>query len=123
MEITKGWNANRNFKLLEEREGKIRENQTTIQAGEDQWSQKEHILTPSGSQGVNQTNSPVASHHSETSKARAKSHHPSHFRKVSRRRQGSKGKNRTTFIQRKKESDPMIQKLLELVKEVHRHKK
>ncbi|MBW0476582.1 hypothetical protein O181_016297 [Austropuccinia psidii MF-1] len=42
---------------------------------------------------------------------------------VSRRRQGYKGKNKTSFNQRQRESDPMIQKLLELVKEVHKSKK
>ncbi|MBW0581973.1 hypothetical protein O181_121688 [Austropuccinia psidii MF-1] len=36
MVITKGWNANRKFKLLEERAARIRENQATIQAIEEQ---------------------------------------------------------------------------------------
>ncbi|MBW0492801.1 hypothetical protein O181_032516 [Austropuccinia psidii MF-1] len=38
----------------------------------------------------------------------------------SRRRQGYKGKNKTTLSHRKRESAAMIQKLLDLVKEVHK---
>ncbi|MBW0493532.1 hypothetical protein O181_033247 [Austropuccinia psidii MF-1] len=38
-------------------------------------------------------------------------------------KQGYKGKNKTTFSQRKVESDPMIQKLSYLVKDVHRNQK
>ncbi|MBW0486971.1 hypothetical protein O181_026686 [Austropuccinia psidii MF-1] len=34
-----------------------------------------------------------------------------------------KGKNKTSFDQRQRESDPMIQKLLDLVKEVHKSQK
>ncbi|MBW0554417.1 hypothetical protein O181_094132 [Austropuccinia psidii MF-1] len=102
MEITKGWNPNGKFKLLEEREDKIRENKATFQAMEEQWSQKEHILNPSGSQGVLQPNSPVDSYHSGSSQTVAKSHHSSQLQKVSRKRQGQKGKNKTTFRQRKK---------------------
>ncbi|MBW0495135.1 hypothetical protein O181_034850 [Austropuccinia psidii MF-1] len=45
------------------------------------------------------------------------------YQEVSRRRQEYKGQNKTTFNQRKRESDPMRQKLLLLVKEVHRSKK
>ncbi|MBW0461047.1 hypothetical protein O181_000762 [Austropuccinia psidii MF-1] len=52
MENSKGWNPNRQLKILEEGEAKIRENQATIQTIEEQWGQKENILTPSGSQGV-----------------------------------------------------------------------
>ncbi|MBW0467058.1 hypothetical protein O181_006773 [Austropuccinia psidii MF-1] len=40
---------------------------------------------------------------------------------ISRRRQGYKGKNKTAFNQRKTESNPMIQNLLDLVTEVHKH--
>ncbi|MBW0472619.1 hypothetical protein O181_012334 [Austropuccinia psidii MF-1] len=40
-----------------------------------------------------------------------------------RRRQGYNGKNKTSFNQRQKDSDPMIQKLLDLVKEVHTNQK
>ncbi|MBW0539814.1 hypothetical protein O181_079529 [Austropuccinia psidii MF-1] len=78
---------------------------------------------PSGSQGAGQISSPVASHHSETSRLVAKSHHSSQLQEVSRIRQGNKGKNKTSFNQRRKESDPMIQKLLDLVKEVHKNQK
>ncbi|MBW0532428.1 hypothetical protein O181_072143 [Austropuccinia psidii MF-1] len=42
---------------------------------------------------------------------------------ISRGRQGYKGKNKTTFSQRKRESDPMIQKLLDLMTEVHKNQK
>ncbi|MBW0575384.1 hypothetical protein O181_115099 [Austropuccinia psidii MF-1] len=47
VEITKSWNPNRKFKLLEERKAKIRDNKAKIQAIEEQWSQKENIHTPS----------------------------------------------------------------------------
>ncbi|MBW0479102.1 hypothetical protein O181_018817 [Austropuccinia psidii MF-1] len=40
MVITKGWNPNRKLKLLEERAARIRENQATIQAIEEQLNQK-----------------------------------------------------------------------------------
>ncbi|MBW0583562.1 hypothetical protein O181_123277 [Austropuccinia psidii MF-1] len=63
MVITKGWNPNRQFKLLEEREARISENQAIIQAIEEQLNQTEPTLIPSGSQVVDQSNSPVASHH------------------------------------------------------------
>ncbi|MBW0533825.1 hypothetical protein O181_073540 [Austropuccinia psidii MF-1] len=41
----------------------------------------------------------------------------------SRRRQGHKGRNKTSFHQRQRESEPIIQKLFELVKEVHKNQK
>ncbi|MBW0468875.1 hypothetical protein O181_008590 [Austropuccinia psidii MF-1] len=44
--ITKGWNPNRQLKLLEERETRIRESQATIQAIEEQLNQKEPTLIP-----------------------------------------------------------------------------
>ncbi|MBW0541663.1 hypothetical protein O181_081378 [Austropuccinia psidii MF-1] len=44
MEITKGWNPTRKFRILEERETRLRENQATIQAIEEQ-------LTQTGFQG------------------------------------------------------------------------
>ncbi|MBW0531270.1 hypothetical protein O181_070985 [Austropuccinia psidii MF-1] len=50
-----------------------------------------------------------------------KSHHLSKSQEFSRRRQGYKAKTKTTFNQRKRESDPMIQKLLNLVKKVHKN--
>ncbi|MBW0490754.1 hypothetical protein O181_030469 [Austropuccinia psidii MF-1] len=68
MVIIKVWNPNRKFKLLKEREARIRENKATIQAIEEQLNEKEHNLFPSGSQGVDQPDSPVASHNSGTSR-------------------------------------------------------
>ncbi|MBW0478576.1 hypothetical protein O181_018291 [Austropuccinia psidii MF-1] len=112
---TKGWNPTRKFRLLEERATRIRENQDTIQAIKEQQSQTGPTLIPSISQGVDQPNSPVASEHSDTSRSVAKSQHSSQSQVVSRRRQGYKGKNKTSFSQKQKESDPMIQKLLDLV--------
>ncbi|MBW0466651.1 hypothetical protein O181_006366 [Austropuccinia psidii MF-1] len=109
-----------------EREARIRENQATIQAIEEQLNQKEHSLIPSGSKGVDQPNSPVASHHSHhsgTSRSVAKSHHYSQFQALSRRRQGSKGKNKNSFSQRQKGSDTTIQRLFDLVKEVNKSHK
>ncbi|MBW0566758.1 hypothetical protein O181_106473 [Austropuccinia psidii MF-1] len=123
MVITKGWNSNRKFKLLEGRASRIRDNQAKIQAIEEQLSQKENTLIPSGSQGVDKPSFPVASHYSGTSRSVAKSNNSSQSQGISRRRQGSKGKNRTSFNQLKKESDPMIQKLLNLVKKVRKSHK
>ncbi|MBW0473340.1 hypothetical protein O181_013055 [Austropuccinia psidii MF-1] len=123
MVITKGWNATQQFRLLEVRANRIRENKATIKAIEEQLTQTGHTQIPSGSQGVGQTSSPVASHHSGTRISVAKSHHSSQSQEVSRRRQGYKGKNKTSFNQRQKESDPMIQKLFDLVKEVHKNQK
>ncbi|MBW0483038.1 hypothetical protein O181_022753 [Austropuccinia psidii MF-1] len=94
MVITKGWNPTRKFRLLEERATMVRENQATIQAIDEKLNQKEPTLIPSGSQGVNQPKSPVASHHSGTRRAVAKSHHSLQSQVVSRRRQGYKGKTR-----------------------------
>ncbi|MBW0518485.1 hypothetical protein O181_058200 [Austropuccinia psidii MF-1] len=101
MVITKGWNPTRQFRLLEVRANRIRENQATIQAIEEQLTQTGHTQIPSGSQGAGQISSPVASHHSETNRSVAKSHHSSQSQEVSSRRQGYKGKNNTTFSQRK----------------------
>ncbi|MBW0580651.1 hypothetical protein O181_120366, partial [Austropuccinia psidii MF-1] len=66
MVITKGWNPNSKVKLLEERESRIRENQSAIQEMEKQVNQKEHTLIPSGSQGINKQDSTVTSNHSGT---------------------------------------------------------
>ncbi|MBW0556575.1 hypothetical protein O181_096290 [Austropuccinia psidii MF-1] len=77
MVIIKGWNTNRQLKLLEERATRIRENKSTIQDIEEQLNQTEPTLIPSGSQGVDQPNSPVASNHSGTSRIVSKSHHSS----------------------------------------------
>ncbi|MBW0520319.1 hypothetical protein O181_060034 [Austropuccinia psidii MF-1] len=123
MIITKGWNPTRQFRFLEVRAHRIRENQATIQAIEQQLIQTGHTQIPSGSQGAGKISSPVASHHSETNRSVAKSHHYSQSQEVFRRRQGKKGKNKTTFSQRKRDSDPMIQKLLDLVKEVQKKPK
>ncbi|MBW0547500.1 hypothetical protein O181_087215 [Austropuccinia psidii MF-1] len=123
MIITKGWNPTRQFRLLEVRANRIGENQATIQAIEEQPNQTGNTQIPSGSQVAGQISFQVASQHSETNRSVAKSHHSSQSQEVSRRRQGYKGKNKTTFRQRSEESDPMIQKLLDLVKEVHNNKK
>ncbi|MBW0584240.1 hypothetical protein O181_123955 [Austropuccinia psidii MF-1] len=123
MIIAKGWNPTRNFRLLEVRPNRIRENKATIQAIEEQLTQTGPTQIPSGSQGAGQISSPVASHHSETNRSVAKSHHSSQSQEVSRRRQGYKGRNKTTFRQRKREPDSMIKKLLDLVKEVHKNQK
>ncbi|MBW0463637.1 hypothetical protein O181_003352 [Austropuccinia psidii MF-1] len=60
MVITKGWNTTRKFRLLEVRANRLRENQATIQAIEEQLTQTGHTQIPSGSQGVGQTSSSVA---------------------------------------------------------------
>ncbi|MBW0522218.1 hypothetical protein O181_061933 [Austropuccinia psidii MF-1] len=63
MVITKGWNPTRQSRLLEDRATRIRKNQATIQAIEEQLNQTGHTQIPSGSQGSCQTSSPVSSHH------------------------------------------------------------
>ncbi|MBW0501591.1 hypothetical protein O181_041306 [Austropuccinia psidii MF-1] len=123
MEINKGWNPTRQFRLLEERETRIREKQGTIQDIEGKLNQAGPTLIPSGSQGVDQTSFPVASNHSGTNRSVANSHNYSKSQAGSRRRQGYKGKNKTSFNQTQRESDPMIQKLLDMVKEVHKSQK
>ncbi|MBW0464338.1 hypothetical protein O181_004053 [Austropuccinia psidii MF-1] len=120
MEINKGWKPTRQFRLLEERETSIRDNEATIQDIEEQLKKTEPTLIPSGSQGVDQPNSPVASYHSGDRRSVAKSHHSSQSQVISRIKQGYKGKTKTSFSHRKKELDPMIQKLLDLVKEVQK---
>ncbi|MBW0486193.1 hypothetical protein O181_025908 [Austropuccinia psidii MF-1] len=121
--ITKGWNPTKQFRLLEVRANRIRGNRATIQAIEEQLTQRGLTKIPSGSQGVGQTTSPVDLHHSGTRRLVAKSHHSSQSQEVSRRRQGYKGKSKTSFNQRKKGSETMIQKLFDLVKEVHKYQK
>ncbi|MBW0567956.1 hypothetical protein O181_107671 [Austropuccinia psidii MF-1] len=64
MLITKGWNCTRKFRVLEVKANRIRENQATIQAIEEQLTQTGHMQIPSGSQGVDPTSSPVASQNS-----------------------------------------------------------
>ncbi|MBW0515870.1 hypothetical protein O181_055585 [Austropuccinia psidii MF-1] len=94
MLITKGWNPNRPFKLLEERETRIRENQATIQDIEEQLNQTEPTLIPSGSQGVDQPRYVVALQKLGTRRSVAKSHKYSQSQVVSRGRQGYKGKSK-----------------------------
>ncbi|MBW0498362.1 hypothetical protein O181_038077 [Austropuccinia psidii MF-1] len=60
MVITKGWDPTRKFRVLEKRETRIRDNQATIQAKEEQLSKTGPTLIPSASQVVDQPNSPVA---------------------------------------------------------------
>ncbi|MBW0466643.1 hypothetical protein O181_006358 [Austropuccinia psidii MF-1] len=98
MGITKRWNPNRKFKILEEREAKIGENQATIKPMEEKWSQKDNTFIPSGSKEMeSQPNYSVDSYHTEYGKSGSKSHDSSQFLVVSRRRKGSKGKNRNSF--------------------------
>ncbi|MBW0494893.1 hypothetical protein O181_034608 [Austropuccinia psidii MF-1] len=61
MVLTRAWNPTRQFRLLEVRENRIRENQATIQAIEEQLTQTGHTQVPSGSLGAGQISSPVAS--------------------------------------------------------------
>ncbi|MBW0587032.1 hypothetical protein O181_126747, partial [Austropuccinia psidii MF-1] len=91
MVIKKGWNLTRQFRLLDVRAKRIRDNQATIQAIEEQLTHTRHTHIPSGSQGAGQISSPVASHHSETNRSVAKSNHSLQYQEVSRRRQGYKG--------------------------------
>ncbi|MBW0571859.1 hypothetical protein O181_111574 [Austropuccinia psidii MF-1] len=77
MVITKGWNPNSHFKLLEERAARIRENKATIQTIEELLKQKEPTQIPSGAEGVDQPKYPVASHHSGKIIPVAKSNHSS----------------------------------------------
>ncbi|MBW0491860.1 hypothetical protein O181_031575 [Austropuccinia psidii MF-1] len=123
MLITKVWNPTRYFRLLEGRATRIRENQATIQAIEEQLNQTGPTMIPSGSQGVNKPGSTGTTHHSGTSRSVAKGNHSLQSQVVSRRRQGYKGKNKPSFSQREEESYPVIQKLFELVKEVHKSQK
>ncbi|MBW0473036.1 hypothetical protein O181_012751 [Austropuccinia psidii MF-1] len=106
--ITYRWIPNRKFKLLEERAARIRENKATIQAIQEQLNQKENTLIPSGSQEVDQLNSPVASQHKGTRRSVAKSHHCSKTQVLFRRRQESKGKNKTSFNQSQEKSDAQL---------------
>ncbi|MBW0536758.1 hypothetical protein O181_076473 [Austropuccinia psidii MF-1] len=88
MVITKGWNPTRQFRLPEVRTKRIMENQATIRAIEEKLTQTGHTQIHSGSQGVGQTSSPVASSHSETRRSVAKSPYSSQSRVGFRRRQG-----------------------------------
>ncbi|MBW0588983.1 hypothetical protein O181_128698 [Austropuccinia psidii MF-1] len=66
MLIPEGFNYSRQLRILEERETRIRQNQATIQAIEEWLKQIGPTLIPSGSQKLDQPNSPVASNHSGT---------------------------------------------------------
>ncbi|MBW0468196.1 hypothetical protein O181_007911 [Austropuccinia psidii MF-1] len=103
--IAKGWNPTRKSRLLEVRSNRIRMDQATIQAIEEHLTKKGHTQIPSGSRGASQISSPLVSHHLETNRSVGKIHHSSQSQEFSRRRQGYKGKNKTTFSQRKRESD------------------
>ncbi|MBW0551618.1 hypothetical protein O181_091333 [Austropuccinia psidii MF-1] len=87
---------------------RIRENQATIKAIEEQLTQTGPTQIPSGSQAEGQISSPVASNHSENNNSVTRSHHYSQFQEVSRRRQGYKGQNKTSLNQTKRESDPIL---------------
>ncbi|MBW0490252.1 hypothetical protein O181_029967 [Austropuccinia psidii MF-1] len=63
MVITKAWNNPKQCRLLEVGENRIRKNEATIQAIEEQLTQTGNTQIPSGSQGVGKTSSSVASHH------------------------------------------------------------
>ncbi|MBW0510522.1 hypothetical protein O181_050237 [Austropuccinia psidii MF-1] len=88
MVITKGWDSTRQFRLLEVRENRIRENKAAIQAIEEQLTQTGHTHIPSGPKEEGQISSLVASHLSETNRSVAKSHNSSQSQEVSSRRQG-----------------------------------
>ncbi|MBW0502035.1 hypothetical protein O181_041750 [Austropuccinia psidii MF-1] len=60
--------STRKFRLLKERASRIRESQATIIAIGEKLNQTGPTLIPSGSQVVDQPSSPVASHHSGTSR-------------------------------------------------------
>ncbi|MBW0505124.1 hypothetical protein O181_044839 [Austropuccinia psidii MF-1] len=75
MVINKRWNPTRKFRLLEVRANIIRETQATIQDIEEQLTQTGNAKITSGSQVAGKISSPVASHHSETNRSVAKSHH------------------------------------------------
>ncbi|MBW0507945.1 hypothetical protein O181_047660 [Austropuccinia psidii MF-1] len=123
MVITKGWNPTRKFRLLEVRANRIRENQATTKAIEEQLTHTVNTQIPLVSQGVGKSRSPIASNHSVNNREVAKSNHSSQYQEVSRRGQGYKGKKKTSFSERKRESEPIIQKLLGLAKEVHKNQK
>ncbi|MBW0488867.1 hypothetical protein O181_028582 [Austropuccinia psidii MF-1] len=109
MVITKGWNPTRKVRLLEVRANRIRENKATIQAMKEQLTQTGHAQIASGSQGVGQTSSLVASHHSGTNRLVEKSHHFSQSQVVSRRRQGYVGQKQDLFepkAERVRHNDP-----------------
>ncbi|MBW0527805.1 hypothetical protein O181_067520 [Austropuccinia psidii MF-1] len=79
MVIPRGWNPTRRFRLLGARAQRIRDNQATMKDIEEQLTQTGPTQIPSGSQRAGQISSPVASHHSETSRKVAKNHNSSQF--------------------------------------------
>ncbi|MBW0498561.1 hypothetical protein O181_038276 [Austropuccinia psidii MF-1] len=108
MVITKGWNPTRKFRLLEMRPNRIRENQATIQAIEEQLTQTGHIHIPFGLTRSRPNQLSIG--FMPFTKQQISGQESPFFKisGISRRRQGYKGKNKTTFNQRKEESDPMI---------------
>ncbi|MBW0590872.1 hypothetical protein O181_130587 [Austropuccinia psidii MF-1] len=98
MVITKGWNPTRQFRLLEARANRIRENQSTIKAIEEHLTQTGPTQVPSGSQGAGQISFPVASNHSETNRSVTRSHHSSQFQEVSGENKDTRGKTRPLSI-------------------------
>ncbi|MBW0518436.1 hypothetical protein O181_058151 [Austropuccinia psidii MF-1] len=105
MIIAKGWNPTRQFRLLEARAQRIRENQATIQTIEEKLTQTGPTQIPSGSQGSGQISSPVASRHSDT-KSMTRRHHSSQFQEVSRRRKDTRRKTRPLSAKVRKSQTP-----------------
>ncbi|MBW0463646.1 hypothetical protein O181_003361 [Austropuccinia psidii MF-1] len=125
MKEIKGWNPNKNYKLLEERETRIKDNQPAIQAIEKSLYMEDpsQIQVPKDME-EEVPSSPKQSRSSRPYKPRetsSKAHQSSLV--VSRRRQGDQGKNKTSFSQRKQEADPLMKKLMYLAQEVHKRKK
>ncbi|MBW0567033.1 hypothetical protein O181_106748 [Austropuccinia psidii MF-1] len=121
--MTKGWNTNRKLKIPKKGEARIRENKATFQAIEKSLNQKDNTPISSGSQGVNQTDSPFGFKPLKHQKISSQESPLFTITGSSRRRKESKCKNKTSLNKMHKESDPMIQKPLDLVKEVHKSKK
>ncbi|MBW0498247.1 hypothetical protein O181_037962 [Austropuccinia psidii MF-1] len=123
MVITKGLNPTRKFRLLEARETRIRENQATIQAIEEQINKTMPSLIPSVSQVVDKPTLwwlPPFRHQKISGQASPFFTIQGSFQKETRKQ---REKNNTSFNQRQRESEPVIQKLLGWVKEVHRSQK
>ncbi|MBW0584765.1 hypothetical protein O181_124480 [Austropuccinia psidii MF-1] len=107
----------------EARATRIIQNQAIIQTIDQQLKQTGPTMLPLGSKGVEKPNHSLGSHHSGISRSLAKSHHFSKFQVDSRRRQGYKGEKKTSFRKRKSKSEQTVQKLLDLVKKVHKLQK
>ncbi|MBW0480764.1 hypothetical protein O181_020479 [Austropuccinia psidii MF-1] len=95
--IPLGRTWSKQFRLLEERETRIRENNATIQAIKEQLNKTGPTLIPSGPQGVDQPNHPVASHHSGTSRSVAKSHNSSQSQVVFQEKTRIQGQKQDFF--------------------------